>query len=427
MIYGIDISTWQGPPNFDKLKEDVDFVIMRSSYGARGVDGQYKRNQKQARRIQIPRGYYHYSYPGINSPKLEANHFARVVGRLQPGEFLALDYEEGSSKDPVAWSNKFLKQLQEVYGGYKPLLYINHALQQKHDWSPVVKNDFGLWLAQWDHNKKNPAPKTQWPTVAMRQYSDKGTVSGVNGKVDMNVFYGSVESLLKYGYQPKVKPKQKPFPLGKYKVVIVDADFDIVETYKDDRESPSKLPDHIGQQVKAPNRARLFDPDGKLVDEYVPEVVVEYVVDIGPISGGGTILTHYSDFDLDWAIDTFERLKKEGGLRAGLVLTLSSKINDKLETINSYTQPMQDPTTNGPMNLPRPESDVKYDNLSSRLQNSFSFSVPVQAITSAIGVIVAHNNPGLPIEVLFAYTALIGITVNTAYDLLRLFGKRVTV
>src|SRR5690606_18683753 len=112
--------------------------------------------------------------------------------------------------DKVDWCNRFLRTLQSRFGGYKPLLYISYSAAKSLDWSRVVQGDFGLWLALWDYNGQNPAPATQWPVVAMRQYTDKGRVAGIAGDVDMNVFYGSLETLLRYGYNPPAPPAPQP-------------------------------------------------------------------------------------------------------------------------------------------------------------------------------------------------------------------------
>lgn len=206
MLHGIDISTHQGLPNFNKVKDQVDFIIIRASYGVGHQDTKFYRNKNRTRTLGIPRGYYHYAYPQHNEPEAEANYFASVVKDLQAGEFLVLDYEEeGGKVSPVEWCDRFLRTLQARFGGYKPLLYINFATAKKYDWKKVVKGDFGLWLALWDQKKNGLPPKTQWPVVAMRQYSATGSIEGIKGDVDMNVFYGDRRTLKKYGYKPKKK------------------------------------------------------------------------------------------------------------------------------------------------------------------------------------------------------------------------------
>jgi GH25 family lysozyme M1 (1,4-beta-N-acetylmuramidase) len=207
MLKGVDISKWQGAVNFDILKENTDFVIIRSSYGNGYIDECFVYNCKELRRLKIPRGFYHYAYPTYNSPEAEADWFSHVVGIIEKGEILFLDFEE-SYPDPVGWSLKFLDKLSANYGGYKPLVYLNRHITQTYDWKPVVDKGYGLWLAYWDYTI-NDSPKTPWEVVAFRQYSNQEQVKGINGRVDGNVFYGEITQFYKYGFSKLTDPLQE--------------------------------------------------------------------------------------------------------------------------------------------------------------------------------------------------------------------------
>ena len=205
-LKGIDCSRHQGVVDFNALKNAVDFVVIRSSYGDGYTDSQFARNRDEARRFGISCGYYHYSYPQYNSPEAEANWFCRVVGTLQEGEFLCLDFEEQYAA-PVNWSLRFLDRVSSLLGGYKPLIYMSLSFNNSYDWKPVVDKGYGLWLARWDYDPNASAPTTDWPFTAMRQWSNHETFSGVSGVVDANVFYGDINALLSYGYHaPVVTP-----------------------------------------------------------------------------------------------------------------------------------------------------------------------------------------------------------------------------
>ena len=203
MIHGVDVSKYQGKIDFHALKDNADFVIIRSTYGNGYTDPMYAANRDGARAEGLAIGFYHYSYPQFNQPQLEADWFTKIVA-CKPGEILCLDFEE-SYPDPVGWSKAFLDRVTSNMG-FRPLLYINYNLNKLYDWTPVVKAGYGLWLAQWDYNPDSVPPTTDWPLVAMRQYSNKGDVAGMN-PVDLNVFYGTVEQFKKYGNpEPIVTP-----------------------------------------------------------------------------------------------------------------------------------------------------------------------------------------------------------------------------
>lgn len=62
-IKGIDISTWQGTPDFSKVKAaGVQFVIARAGYGQNNIDKQFRRNASECNRLGIPFGVYWFSY-----------------------------------------------------------------------------------------------------------------------------------------------------------------------------------------------------------------------------------------------------------------------------------------------------------------------------------------------------------------------------
>lgn len=200
MLKGCDISKWQGLVDFDQLKTALDFVIIRSSYGTGYTDQQFIRNRDEARRVGLLTGFYHYAYPNNNTPEAEAEWFVKVIGTPQKNEILCLDFEEPYS-DPVGWCLRFLDRVSELMGGYKPMLYINQALNNAQDWKLVVDANYGLWLARWDYNATAPAPVTDWPVVAMRQWSNHETFPGISVVVDANTFYGDIDTYKKYGYQ----------------------------------------------------------------------------------------------------------------------------------------------------------------------------------------------------------------------------------
>ena len=197
--YGYDVSSYQGTVNYAQLKTVASFVVIRATYGKTSVDTNFSTNRANAEAQGMEVGFYHYSYPQLNSATDEANHFADTVGTLKSGEFIALDFEESYSGDVVGWCKTWL---DTVYSrtGVRPLLYVNLSTANGYTWSPVINANYGLWLARYDYDKTAAAPTTQWSFTAMRQYSDQETASGISGNVDGDTFYGTLATLKKYGH-----------------------------------------------------------------------------------------------------------------------------------------------------------------------------------------------------------------------------------
>ena len=219
MLRGIDVSKWQGVIDFDSLKNSTDFVIARASYGVGYTDTQFARNRDELRRLNLLRGFYTYSYPQYNTPEVEADWFCKVIGTPQEGEILCLDFEEQYS-DPVNWCTRFLDRVSSTLNGYKPLIYLNLSAINSYDWKPAVDRNCGLWLARWDYNSTAPAPATDWPVVAMRQWSNKETFSGISVPTDANIFYGDKTAFLNYGHHaPQIPPVVTIEKIGKDEVI----------------------------------------------------------------------------------------------------------------------------------------------------------------------------------------------------------------
>jgi lysozyme len=215
-LYGADISEFQGAINWDQLNSAANFVIMRATYGT-VVDQVFARNQSEARRVRAAAGplgvgYYHFAYPTLLDPGVSAAFFVQTLGPLQAGEIMVLDLEGSIGPDPVAWSGDWLLQVERLTG-VKPLIYLNQSEEQAYDWSPVVRNGYGLWLAKYDGNKVSVPTATHWPLVALKQWTDVDKVIGISGNVDGDTFQGDFSQFYAYGYKPPVaSPAPPPAP-----------------------------------------------------------------------------------------------------------------------------------------------------------------------------------------------------------------------
>ncbi len=210
---GIDVSRWQGQINWDRVRAEAKFAIIKSSGGDGGLypDSQFSRNKAEARRVGIPHGFYHYA-GGTYAPETEADHFVDTVGDLQAGELLVLDWEEAHS-NVVAWCTAFCKRV-EARTGVRPILYTNGARVTGYDWKALVENSNGLWVASWgSNNGSKPAGGPaigQWPFWAIWQYTSKGNLGGLS-PLDLDTFNGDEAAFLAYG-NGKGAPAPAPTP-----------------------------------------------------------------------------------------------------------------------------------------------------------------------------------------------------------------------
>lgn len=194
---GIDISSWQAGIDIAKLTT-TEFVIVKATGGI-GYTNPYFTSQLQAALAgKKYGGAYHYAresgYRG--TPKAEADFFYGRIKDYIGKIILALDWEAELSLGP-AWA---LEWLDEVYRltGVKALLYTSQSVCVSYDWSGVAKGGYKLWLAQYANTNRTDYQADPWQSgsvgafggYVMHQYTGNGRITGYNGNLDLNLFYG---------------------------------------------------------------------------------------------------------------------------------------------------------------------------------------------------------------------------------------------
>lgn len=188
-ITGIDVSRYQGKIDWKKVKKmrsgkfGVGFAFAKATEGLTYEDTHYGRNRKQCKKHGIPFGAYHYFIPGMSAVK-QADFFASRYmpqkGDLPP----VADIEKTGNLTPAKLRGElqlFLDRV-ELKTGVKPIIYSYHSFYR--DYLHGQFDDYTFWVAHYGPGKPHDQPWTFW------QFSEKSTVSGINHKVDLNVFKG---------------------------------------------------------------------------------------------------------------------------------------------------------------------------------------------------------------------------------------------
>lgn len=193
-LKGIDVSSVQGNPTWEKIAAaGIQFAILRV-HQKYGIDTSFEQNYKQCKTHGILVGVYKYSY-------------ALTVQQAQEEAEAVLDVLAGRGLDfPVfydlEWANQralgkatitkiakaFLDRIQAA--GYIPAIYCN--VDWYNNVLDVPNLQYDYWLASVPKKEEDngtiqerlrPSAGVGW------QYSSKGTVPGISGHVDMDVFY----------------------------------------------------------------------------------------------------------------------------------------------------------------------------------------------------------------------------------------------
>lgn len=179
MGYIVDMSKWNGSPDWDTAAKHLDFVIARVQDGSNYVDPVYKSYVSAMKARNIPFGNYAFCrFVSINDAKKEAQDFWNR-GDKSATVWVA-DVEVKTMNDMRAGTQAFIDELYRL-GAKKVGLYVGH-----HMYAPFgmanVKSDF-VWIPRYGGNK--PAyPCDIW------QYTETGNVPGI-GKCDLNSLVGS--------------------------------------------------------------------------------------------------------------------------------------------------------------------------------------------------------------------------------------------
>ena len=195
-LAGVDVSSHQGTVDWAKVAADgIDFVIIRCGgryYGSGKVfeDKQFKSNIQGALDAGLQVGVYFFSQATNQTEALEEAQFVLDTIADYPVDGpVVFDWEnigtdsartDGmTSAQVTAAANAFCQTVEEA--GYQPMIYFNQYIGYLlYDLDQVVQYPF--WLAEY-----NAVPSFYYD-FEMWQYTSSGSVSGISGKVDRNVW-----------------------------------------------------------------------------------------------------------------------------------------------------------------------------------------------------------------------------------------------
>jgi lysozyme len=211
----IDISHWQDFPDFEAVRAaGVIAMIHKATEGTGYTDPNRAKNCSAAVAAGIKVCTYHWLKPGNAADQMA--YYLRVVDPVY-GERVVIDYEEdGCTLDDLHAAVDALlndpRDLQiTVYSGH----LLKEQLGSKHD--SYLADNTDLWLAQYTTGTPS-WPSNTYPQWALWQYSESGSVDGIDGSaVDLNRFNGSDAELLRW-----ISPAADPVPVPDRSEVLIE-------------------------------------------------------------------------------------------------------------------------------------------------------------------------------------------------------------
>ena len=195
---GIDVSKYQGAINWPAVAASgVTFAFIKVGSAKSGVDPMFIQNMIGAQSVGIKTGVYIYSYAlNVEQAAAEAQFVLACIANLPVNMPVVYDIEDSTQKGLSAaevsmMSNTFCAIVEAE--GYYPMVYAN-TYWYKSRLTGVL---FDKWVAQW-------SDACEIPDAAFWQYSDKGTVNGIAGAVDLNYQFKDLSaSIVNVGWVPR--------------------------------------------------------------------------------------------------------------------------------------------------------------------------------------------------------------------------------
>ena len=197
-VHGIDISKHQQTIDWLQVSKSewkgkkISFVFIKASEGSTRPDEFFARNWSEAKKQNLLRGAYHFYRPAKDAEE-QFKLFSSIV-KLEKGDLPpVVDIEVTNSRSKKVIQEGlaiFLLKLEDKYQA-RPIIYTNLFYYRKYLSDKF--SDYPVWIAYYkEEDSLKAAFETDWH---FWQHSDKGNVSGINGRVDFNVFSGNLKEL----------------------------------------------------------------------------------------------------------------------------------------------------------------------------------------------------------------------------------------
>ena len=201
MFKGIDVSVYQGDIDWDRVKPQIDFAILRMGLGddiPSQDDAKFECNYAECVRLGIPFAVYFFSY-AVNKAKVQSE--IAHIKRLLEGKTInapvyidventrGLDWRTISNADMLGIMQEFNAQLNAL--GYKMGIYSSRSAFWNEKMSDPWYDNVSKWVAEYG-DKVNDFNRT----YDIWQHTSKGAIDGINGNVDLDYAYVDYPALI---------------------------------------------------------------------------------------------------------------------------------------------------------------------------------------------------------------------------------------
>ena len=173
----------------------VDGVIVRVGYGTSinsvcGLDKKFERNISELNRLGIPYGIYIYGYAqNKTAAEKEATFVYNQIKKFNVNLYYPVFYDaEIRTYNGVNYTKSLYTEVISAFSnkmseyGFKTGVYGNLYMLTKGSLNDPSIRSKDIWVAQYYNVCQYDSDYIGW------QYSSKGSIPGIDGRVDVNIF-----------------------------------------------------------------------------------------------------------------------------------------------------------------------------------------------------------------------------------------------
>lgn len=200
-VLGIDVSNYQGQIDWQQVKNaGVEFVMIRAAFRGYGngllyEDLSAQANYQGAKAAGLKVGAYIFSQAiSVEEAREEAQYIMEVTKNWEldmplvyDWECLADDYRTVGvdARQLTDYTIAFCDTVQAA--GFDPMIYFNPSQSHKEMYLAEL-TEYGFWLAMYTDQMDYPYKVDMW------QYTNQGSVPGIQGNVDINLYFPYLEN-----------------------------------------------------------------------------------------------------------------------------------------------------------------------------------------------------------------------------------------
>ncbi|MBN4072608.1 hypothetical protein JYT74_01080 [Crocinitomix catalasitica] len=188
-ILGIDVShyqeniSWSYVSNMKVHDDSVQFAFIKATEGNKFVDEKFVRNSNAASLERIEYGFYHYYDPALSAKK-QADFFSSTIRDYNFTLRPVIDIEISGDLKTYEVVDSIITFLDEVESllGHRPIVYTYENFFLENIDQLRMREEY-FWIASYNRHCK----LMDEINVLIWQFSESGTVDGIENAVDLNI------------------------------------------------------------------------------------------------------------------------------------------------------------------------------------------------------------------------------------------------